>query len=286
MLSEVFYCKTLLIASMRRSFALVLILILTVSSLMMVNSVQAQTTPSVPEFTVQFIDSSYDTQTTTSIDIYTGQNVTHAGTHVESRTIQISIKNEPFIVQDSTSNYYYNIRFKGHFEEEWHEAYNPNVNGLLGRDSGAETVFSLQGEYSSTEGLKLTPQGIYYPTFPPNAQIDFQVQAMIGYIHHADAMPFSADVFEGQTSGWSSTQTIAISDNSITTPDISPSPSSITPKPSDSPSQEPTATPDQPDTQTGVLFGLDWEQTAIVLLGVVVVLLVVVVVFQRKRGTK
>lgn len=53
------------------------------------------TKPSVPEFTVKLVDSSYDVPTTYSIDPYTGQNVTHAGSHVESRTLDVKIKNQP-----------------------------------------------------------------------------------------------------------------------------------------------------------------------------------------------
>ena len=196
--------------------------------------------PSIPEFNVKLIDSSYVIPATTTTDPYTGQTVTHPSQRIEARTIEIRIKNVPFtpfeIKNGSntyTAQFYYNIRFKGHFEEEWHEAYNPNVNGLLGRDSGIETVFSQQGEYSSTEGLKLTPPGMY-TTFPPNAQVDFQVQAMIGYIHHVQAMPFSADVFEGETSGWSDTQTLTIGESQTPTP--SPAATS-TPTPYQEPQQ-------------------------------------------------
>jgi hypothetical protein len=198
--------------------------------------------PSVPEFTVKLIDSSYDVPTTYSIDPYTGEKVTHEGYRVESRTIEIRIKNVPFTrfeIEDGSNTYtvrfYYNIRFKGRFEEEWHEAYNPNVNGLPVRDSGPETVISLQGEYSSTEGLKLTPDSAgFYATFPPNAQVDFQVEAMIGYIHHVVAVPFSADVFEGETSGWSNTQTITIGESQTPTPSPATTP---TPTPSQEPQQ-------------------------------------------------
>ena len=186
--------------------------------------------PSVPEFTVKLVDSSYDVPTTYSTDPYTGEKITHPGYRVESRTIEIRIKNVPFTpfeIENGSNTYtaqfYYNIRWKGHYEEEWHEVYNPNVNGLLGRDSGIETVFSRQGEYSSTEGLKLYYQGLI-ATFPPGAQVDFQAQAMIGYIHHVVAMPFSADVFEGQVSGWSNTQTLTIGESQTPTPTPTPTP--------------------------------------------------------------
>ena len=220
---------------MNKALTLLLILALVASSLIMLSSVCAQTipAPSVPEFTVNLIDSSYETQPTTTIDPYTGQTVTNPSQHIEARTIEIRIKNVPFtpfeIENGSntyTVNFLYNIRFKGHFEEEWHYPYNPNVNSYKGRDSGVETIISYQAEYSSTEGLRLTPdRGGFYGTFPPNAEVDFQVQAMIGYIHHVVVPgPFSADVFEGQTSDWSNTQTLKLADGAVSaSPNPSPS---------------------------------------------------------------
>ncbi|MCW4044058.1 MAG: hypothetical protein NWE94_00900 [Candidatus Bathyarchaeota archaeon] len=204
-----------------RRIALAFILVLSMSSLIAFKVQSASAAfekPSIPEFTVELIDSSYNIPATTTTDPYTGQIVTHPSQCIEARTIEIRIKNvpfSPFEIKNGSNTYtvqfYYNIRFKGHFEEEWREPYNPNLNGYPGRDSGPETVISLQGEYSHTEGLKLTPDRAgFYATFPPNAQVDFQVEAMIGYIHHVVALPFSADVFEGETSGWSETQTITV----------------------------------------------------------------------------
>ncbi|MEM2098197.1 MAG: hypothetical protein QXU99_00415 [Candidatus Bathyarchaeia archaeon] len=231
------------------------------------------TKPSVPEFTVKLIDSSYDVPASSSIDPYTGQTVTHPSQRVEARTIEIRIKNvpfSPFEIKNGSNTYtvqfYYNIRFKGHFEEEWREPYNPNVNKFPSRDSGLETVISLQGEYSPTEGLKLTPDSAgFYATFPPNAQVDFQVEARIGYIHHVDATPFSADVFEGETSGWSNKQTITIDANL-----------SAVPNSASSDSQKPTASSDQ--------SGLNWTEIVLLaVVGVVVALLVMVVLLINRR---
>jgi hypothetical protein len=61
--------------------------VLTVSSLVMVETAFAQSIPkpSVPEFTLVLVDSSYDVPTTYSIDPYTGDNVTHNGYHVEDK---------------------------------------------------------------------------------------------------------------------------------------------------------------------------------------------------------
>ena len=92
------------------------------------------TKPSVPEFTLVLVDSSYDVPTTYSIDPYTGENITHHGYHVEDKKIGMKIKNQPFTsyYDDSlgqTVSFYYNIRFKGHFEEEFHQ---PELSIYLG----------------------------------------------------------------------------------------------------------------------------------------------------------
>ena len=97
-----------------KSLALILILMIAFSglSLSMIRPAYAQNstnptysptsspislpTPSVPEFTVKFVDFSYYVPTTTSIDPYTGQNITNQGYYVENRTIELSINNQPF----------------------------------------------------------------------------------------------------------------------------------------------------------------------------------------------
>jgi hypothetical protein len=81
--------------------------------------VYAQTLPSVPEFTLKFEAQPYDLPPTYGIDSYTGKNVTIAeGGHVENKSIVVTIKNQP-----SSGDLYYNVRYKGHFEESWTELY-------------------------------------------------------------------------------------------------------------------------------------------------------------------
>jgi hypothetical protein len=243
------------------------------SSIIVENAYASIPKPSIPEFKINLIDSSYDIPTKSYVDPYTGQNVTQAERHVESRTIKLSIKNQPFtpfIVETSTGNWtvglHYNIRWKGHFEDVWHEIYT-TTNGYAGGEiEGDLLVVSYAGKYSSSEGLELYYQGLI-STFPPGAKVDFQVEAMIGYIHR-DPLAIGW-IFTGETSGWTGTQTITISDNSFD----SPSPSS---------SQTPSAIPSQPIAGPSVLF--DWNLAEIV--GVVllfVVLLFVGVVFLRRR---
>ena len=171
--------------------------------------------PSVPEFTVEFFDSSYDVPTTYSTDPYTGETVTHEGYHVESRTIEVKIKNEPFVsywIQNSSSganwsiNFYYNIRIKGHFSEDWNELYNPE--GYIHQDSGAEYTVRT---YDSGESVYAIDTGSKRIEFPANAQVDFQVEALIGYTHRVIMGPMYVPwVFTGEKSGWSETLTITL----------------------------------------------------------------------------
>lgn len=257
-------------------FSSFLTLALTVSIMMEPSFVSASIPkPSVPQFSVNFIDTSYNTPPTTTTDPYTGKTIIQESSHVEARAIEIRIKNEPFspfAVQDESSNnwtveYLYNIRWKGHFEHVWTEVSYP-ADGYIGRSSGFETVFLIGGEYSPSAGLNLSTRG-WPSSFPVGSQIDIQVEAMIGYIHRmiveGGMVPW---VFTGEKSGWSGTQTLTIGEPTQTAvPSASQS--------STSPNANPTVSQ---------VFGLDWSRVAVVvLLGMVVVLLVFVVFYLRKR---
>jgi hypothetical protein len=104
---------------------------------------------------------------------------------------------------------------------------------------------------------------------PSGGQIDFQVQAIAGYvttIQGGFVPPFGYtgyDVFTGEKSGWSNTQTITISESQ--TPSSSPANSPT-------PSQESTLTPEQGNTILGAI-------TATAVLGATLGLLV----YFRKR---
>jgi hypothetical protein len=232
---------------MRKNATLILIAVLSLCSLVMVGSVFAESTPkpSVPEFTVELGDSSYDVPTTYSIDPYTGENVTHEGYHVESRTIKFEIKNQPFTpytIEDSAGNswtiaFYYNIRFKGHFEEDWTKMFLASDGYPHQHYQSDYTVFSYQGEYSITEGLEFEA-GSISTRFPVDAEIDFQVEAMIGYVHRDESISTWAPwVLEGEKSGWSNTQTIKIEELQTPAPTQSSSP-----EPTPSPYNEPQST--------------------------------------------
>lgn len=209
---------------MSRKIALLLVLILTVSSLIVVKLARTSITkPSVPEFSVKLVDSSYDLPTTYSIDPYTGENVTHPGRHVENKTIEVTIKNQPFVpYYDASSgwniSFYYNVRIKGHYSENWTELY--LVEDVPTQSYSECTVLSyaLVGENTYILGDKIIE-------FPAGAQVDFQAGAMIGYIHRVfnpnatNQLEMYPYYFTGETSGWSETRTITIlTSTSTTTP--------------------------------------------------------------------
>ena len=112
--------------SIGKGFSLLLVVILAVSSLMMVESASAQSIPkpSVPEFTLKYVDNSYDVppMTTSSTDPYTGKVTftTIPGYHVENKSVEITIKNQPFTsyLNENGSRVwlFYYVAVKGHFE--------------------------------------------------------------------------------------------------------------------------------------------------------------------------
>lgn len=258
-----------------------IILILILSSLIIINSSSsAITKPSVPEFTLRFVDNSYDVPTTHTLDPYIGQEITNQGYHVENKSIEVKIENQPFEPfyneNGQAINLYYNIRIKGHFEQNWTELYRP-VYGFPKQSTDSNyTVFSYTwAEHGETQ------LGTWSLPLHAGSQVDFQAQAMLGYV--ADAGPFSdnspREYFEGETSDWSNTQTLTITETAPTTTP-STSQSSSTP-------QGTNPTPSQNGSQTQLPFGLGWgEVIIIVLLGVVAVLLAAAVVSLRRRSVK
>ena len=87
---------------------------------------QSIPTPSVPEFTAKFVDASYDVAPSSSLNPYTGQNVSVDGHHVENRTIELIIKNQPFTSYKQNGeniSFYYNVREKAHYAQNWTNVY-------------------------------------------------------------------------------------------------------------------------------------------------------------------
>ncbi|MCL2134670.1 MAG: hypothetical protein FWH37_03830 [Candidatus Bathyarchaeota archaeon] len=251
------------------TFTILLLSTLFVLSIKPTNA-QAISKPSVPQFTLKLVDNSYDVPslTTTTIDQYTGQESTYTrpGYHVENRTIEIKIRNQPFTPSTAENGQkrelLYNVRVKGHFGEEWTNCF---------------TETSL----SDTQYAVLTFPAQNYAV---GAQLDFQVEAIIGHIY--DPMPdrliFIMAFMTEASSGWSNTQQFTI-------PDIS--------QPSTSPSQttmptNPTATPNnnypQQSEQTqppSFVFNSSFLLWLVTFLFVVVTVTVVLIFFRRQLKT-
>lgn len=185
-----------------KSIALVLILIIAISSLslMMIKPANAQTSkPSVPEFSLKLID-------------FSG-----------AKAIELSIKNQPFeSYQDNGQpiSLYYNVHFKLHNSDSWTALY--YCGDVFPTHSSSEYIkldypLTLTSPGSSSYYLLKEKAGNYYilSQISPNDQLDFRVQAMEGTLTSAS--------FTGQTSDWTNIQTITIS-GPATSPDPTPTP--------------------------------------------------------------
>jgi hypothetical protein len=236
-----------------RVLSLLFIIILAVSNLIIVESAFAQsiTKPSVPELTLKLVDNSYSVPATVTIDPFTGANVTQPSHRVDNKTIEVIIKNQPFnpiLIQEGTSNwttaFYYNVHFKGHYSGDWIPIYfygDPFPTPSNSDYTTIEYPLELTSPNASSYFLKVYREydGSYssIPTeIPSNAQIDFQVQAMIGNFHRGynatatDPLQMFSLVFEGQTSDWN-TQTITIpATSSSTSPSPNPTPTPTVPE--------------------------------------------------------
>ena len=165
--------------------------------------------PSVPEFTLKFVDNSYDVppSTTTTTDPYTGEQTvtTESGYHVKNGTIEVTIKNQEFtpypIDNQHTISLFYYVSYKGHYAEDW-DYYPPST---YGREHSAIFIRPSTSKYTVVQFRA-----------PSEGEMDFRVQAQIGYytstteFYAVPGAPFTTYTFNGDVSGWSNTQTITI----------------------------------------------------------------------------
>jgi hypothetical protein len=173
-----------------KSFALILIGLMVISSvsLLAVKPTNAQTVnPSVPEFTVKYIPAN---------DTY-------------PQIINIIIKNQPFVPPDDLTSFNFNVRYKGHSQENWTEVFIESI---------AENRLYVQNTSSENTLIPLYDLKYGFGTidFQGYSQIDFQVEAVIATFH-----PFAPHGDTGtwtyETSGWSPTQTVTIPASSTST---------------------------------------------------------------------
>jgi hypothetical protein len=179
--------------------------------------------PSVPDFTLKVVAHPYDVPPKYETNPYTGKSeMTEAGYHVENKSIEVTIRNQPFTsTSDENGNYanlYYAVRFKGSYVDKW--KYYPHD-----MDSNYSTATSTPFNASESEYTTITVGLSTYllNNVPAGGEVDFQVEAFIGYEKRVDFF-FLGD--EGhyyytftafERSGWSETQTITIPEGQTST---------------------------------------------------------------------
>ncbi len=254
------------------------------SGLILLQLTVANSTPSVPQFTIKQVDRSYDVPTTYSKNQYTGETITHQGYHVQNLTLDIIIKNQPFTpstVNGTTIGLYYNVEAKLS-SDKW-------------SNSGGYGRYAVKASTSDDTAVTIVmgSDGLFAS---PGSQVDIRVQAVSGYEYtvwtESHIQPIGTQFILDQTSSWSNTQTVTIGE-SIATTEPTNTPAQFTPTPTQtmpttSPTQQPTATPQNAEQpQTNLLADIDWEKTAIVgLVVAVAVLAVSMAMMWRKRSRK
>jgi hypothetical protein len=180
-------------------------------------AVKALNNPQIPNFTINLADRSYDVPPVYDVNSFTGQNETiRPGYHVEKKLIEVKIENQYSysdygFINSSQVKVYYDIRYKGHFDDTWIES--SSISNLAPSDGDYTTVDFGYG--SNNPGGFL----IWIGYIPPDGQVDFQVQAFLGYYRTTTVQTGSAGCWRNETtsvfektglSGWSATQTITV----------------------------------------------------------------------------
>jgi hypothetical protein len=297
--------KSLEVAGMKTAVGIALVIILAASSVLWVESASAQSIPkpSVPQFTAEYIP---DFVNTTTTDPYTGSNTTDAQ---NLSSIKLTITNQQCSYSNgSTFDIYYNVRIKGHFETiSWNELYPTtqllpasvnvtqlNPNNL--QNYGAPYIWAdnivAANQYLPQSNSGYTTVSISADKLPIKGQIDIQVEAMLGanssfyrpsnqWAAGVGGSVYSAIAYV-TSSGWSSTQTITITEGNTT-----PQPTAIlatsAPTETVTPTQLPTGTPAKAVTQVDVVFGLSWEQVVIAVMAVAIAVLMAALVLSRRK---
>jgi len=147
----------------------------------------------------------------------------------DSNNFVITIDNRPFTSYKNGANLYYNLRFKLNSWVEW--IYYPLApsSGYINASQSDFTVVSI-------------PPTILTPNYPTGTQVDFQLQVLIGHdeAHYSASGLWTGNQFTGESSDWSNTQTLTITEiPTSTTPSPNPTPTSI---PNYGPTSSPTPT--------------------------------------------
>ena len=202
-------------------FALFITLIIIMSglTLLMVEPSNAQvgvTTPIIPGFNVTFQNYSIYIPPTYGVDPSSGKAVmTKAGYTQLDQWVNVNIGGQPFVRYNNSAgqliSLYYGVTWKGNHDTSWQtvpqgihfeDAADPGASQAIGR------LISIGFKGVNSGGGAEGYMALLDPTV---TQIDFQVEAMIGYYN-------SNDAFVGQSSGWSNTQTLQVQVVSNPTP--------------------------------------------------------------------
>ena len=192
-----------------KGFAVFIILIMAFSSLNLLTvkpaSAQSIPKPSVPQFTVNWVNTTSDNESI--VITITNQNFTSLIHNVNGVPWNISL--------------FYDVRVKPDYAENWTDIYYPTAP-IASSSQFTSITASIRAYSNGPEYLELGSR-LFQVT--DGTQLDFQVEAMIGYIHRIPINPFAPWFFNGTESGWSNTQTITIPASST-----SPSPSPTVPE--------------------------------------------------------
>jgi hypothetical protein len=255
-----------------RKYILLTVAIIVVLSLATTQFIFVQSTPnpSVPEFSLKYVNYPRSVQTT---DPYTGETSTQ---NYNNKTIEVIIKNQQFASSVDGVNYalFYNIRIKGHFEDEWETIY--NYKNYTDNMEFKPRVFPA--DKTSQYTTCILTANIY----PDNAQVDVQVAAVsmydgnmrVGYSRLQIGTWYEIEWGHilDKTTNWSNTQTITIPAND--TPQDTPTPSTS--------SNGSTDTPNATDTPTEVPLTVFVAVTAVF---VVIIIALLLLMFKKSRKT-
>ena len=178
--------------------------------------------PSVPEFTVCFVDNSYDVPTTYSIDPFTGANITHLGHRVENKTIEVVIKNQPFTsaeIDGNPTRLFYVVRWKGHFAD-WTGYDKPGLS-VVGFNADFDYYLENYGVEASTSDYTIVSYSLEsFGYVPDDGQIDFQVKTQVGYTYgyygdHSPLLPIGINLKIVEESEWSNIQTFSFAEKAV-----------------------------------------------------------------------
>jgi hypothetical protein len=239
--------------------------------------------PSVPEFTLKYVDHSYDVPPTYGIDPYTGKTMlTQSGYHVQNNSVELIIKNQPYHSYRNENGsliwLYYLVAIKGHFEnwtdDNWasqtinlktYDSY--PLNYIPSSENSEYTVitYGLDGDNGTDTAYQYRSPTYYTPPYygyydytlgnvSVGGQVDFRVQSIIGYSTRINETlsgpPIGLDPGDVPHYYIFTGQTSDWSNTQTITIGESQTP---TPSPANSPtpSQEPTLTQEQTETIIG-----------------------------------